>query len=245
MTEPRLPSPSRATPTSTSTNDSSPCDPGQPTAANCGDAKAIDRNVHAFTWLPHDDGLIVETSDGIRNVAWIVKPNASARKLDLGNVDPVSATVARDGGIAFVGQRPDHYSELYYLAPGATSPTELSNDNAWTASYQLGRVEPFEWMTDIGVKADGVLTYPVGYTSGKKYPLVLDIHGGPVSTSTWNLTGIEGGALDQLLAARRLLCLPPELSRQRQSRRRVPPGNCRRHGQRPRQRQPCGRRRAA
>jgi dipeptidyl aminopeptidase/acylaminoacyl peptidase len=172
-------------------------------------AKAIDRNVHAFTWLPHDDGLVVETSDGVRNVAWIVKPNAPARKLDLGSVDIVSATVAHDGAIAFVGQRPDHYGELYYLAPGATTPTELTNDNAWTSAYQLGRVESFEWMTDMGVKADGVLMYPVGYTAGKKYPLVLDVHGGPVSTSTWDLTGIEGGSLDQLLATRGYMVFRP------------------------------------
>jgi dipeptidyl aminopeptidase/acylaminoacyl peptidase len=165
-------------------------------------AKAIDRNTHNYSWLPHDDGLIVETADGVRNVAWIVKPNAPPRKLNLGNVDFSGASVAHDGGIAFVGQRPDHYNEVYYLAPGATAPAELSNDNAWTNAYQLGRSESFEWMTDIGVKADGVLIYPVGYTAGKKYPLVLDIHGGPISTSTWDVTGIEGGALDQLLAAR-------------------------------------------
>ena len=32
-------------------------------------AKAIDRNIHGVTWLPHDAGLVVETADGVRNVA--------------------------------------------------------------------------------------------------------------------------------------------------------------------------------
>jgi dipeptidyl aminopeptidase/acylaminoacyl peptidase len=165
-------------------------------------AKAIDRNIHGFTWLPHDAGLLVETADGVRNVAWILKPDGAARKIDLGNVDIVGADIAADGGIAFVGQRQDHYAEIFYLAPGATAPKALSDNNAWTANYQVAKVEPFEWTTDLGTKAIGALYYPIDYTAGKKYPLVMDIHGGPISTSTWDLGGIENGMLDQLLATR-------------------------------------------
>ena len=52
------------------------------------------------------------------------------------------------------------------------------------------------------MKAIGALYYPIDYTAGKKYPLVMDIHGGPISTSTWDLGGIENGELDQVLATR-------------------------------------------
>jgi dipeptidyl aminopeptidase/acylaminoacyl peptidase len=165
-------------------------------------AKAIDRNIRAFSWLPHDTGLVVETSDGLRNVAWILKRDGTARKIDLGNVDIVQADVAADGGIAFIGQRQDHYAEVFYLASGATAAKALSDNNAWTANYQIAKVEPFEWSTDLGVKAIGALYYPIDYTAGKKYPLVMDIHGGPISTATWDLGGIENGELDQVLATR-------------------------------------------
>ena len=30
-----------------------------------------------------------------------------------------------------------------------------------------------------GPESDGVVTYPIGYQPGKRYPLVLYIHGGP------------------------------------------------------------------
>ncbi len=165
-------------------------------------SRILDRNVHAFWWLPNDSGLLVETADGIRSVAWIVEPNRPARRLDLGAVDIVSASIANDGGIAFVGERSDHYPEIYYLAPNATAPRRMTDDNAWAESYDLGKAEAFTWPTDLGVNAVGVLIYPVGYISGKRYPLVLDIHGGPVGTSTWDLAGLEEGGLDQLLAAR-------------------------------------------
>lgn len=165
-------------------------------------SRMLDRSVHDFQWLPDDSGLIVETADGIRSAAWIVEPHRAARRLDLGAVDMVSASIAGDGGIAFVGERSDHYPEIYYLAPNAAAPRRVSDDNAWAEPYDLGKSEAFNWPTDMGVSAVGVLIYPVGYAPGKRYPLVLDIHGGPVSTSTWDLAGVEEGELDQLLAAR-------------------------------------------
>ncbi len=58
--------------------------------------------------------------------------------------------------------------------------------------------------------ADGVLTYPVGYVPGRKYPLVLVIHGGPIETSTWDFAGFEEGApLAQILAAKGYFVLRP------------------------------------
>ena len=155
-------------------------------------SKSIDRNVHAIRWLPQGEGILLETADGVRNVGWTLSPNGVPRKLDLGDVDLVQADVAGNGAIAFVGQRRDHFGELYYLAPGATAPKQLTNENAWVEKFELGKEEAFAWNTDLGVQAVGVLTYPVGYVAGKKYPLVLDIHGGPVSTSTWDLFGVEG-----------------------------------------------------
>ncbi|MGA8535455.1 MAG: prolyl oligopeptidase family serine peptidase, partial [Candidatus Tumulicola sp.] len=164
-------------------------------------SKGIDRNVHAVRWMPQNQGLLLETADGIRSVGWILSSNGVARKLDLGSIDIVQADVSNDGAIAFVGQRSDHFGEIYYLAPGAALPKRLTGENAWSENYELGKEEAFSWNTDLGVKAVGVLTYPVGYVAGRKYPLVLDIHGGPVSTSTWDLAGIEG-PMRQVLAKR-------------------------------------------
>jgi dipeptidyl aminopeptidase/acylaminoacyl peptidase len=154
-------------------------------------SKAIDRNVRDMRWVPSTGDLLIETADGIRNVGWMLSPNGSYRKLDFGAVDIVQADVANDGAIAFVGQRNDHFPEIYYLGAGAATPRALTDDNTWAESYDLGKDVAFSWDSDLGVKAVGVLTYPVGYVAGKKYPLVLDIHGGPVSTSTWDLAGLE------------------------------------------------------
>jgi dipeptidyl aminopeptidase/acylaminoacyl peptidase len=45
-----------------------------------------------------------------------------------------------------------------------------------------GRLQPAEhvsWMSDDGVEIEGLLTYPTGYQPGMRYPLVVEVHGGP------------------------------------------------------------------
>jgi dipeptidyl aminopeptidase/acylaminoacyl peptidase len=48
---------------------------------------------------------------------------------------------------------------------------------------KLGSVETIEWKTDLNLTTDGVVTYPPNFSAGKKYPLVLLIHGGPTASS--------------------------------------------------------------
>jgi dipeptidyl aminopeptidase/acylaminoacyl peptidase len=160
----------------------------------------IDRSVHWFNAFGR--GYAIATADGVRNVLWFVDYYGKITRAPLGDVDfwP-DATVGKDGSIAFVGLRKDRPAEIYYLPPNSTMPQPVSNDNSWIADFAIAKSEAFEWQTDLGTKANGVLTYPVHYVAGHKYPLVLDIHGGPISTSTWDMTGVEGLRLVQILAA--------------------------------------------
>ena len=45
-----------------------------------------------------------------------------------------------------------------------------------------GRLQPVEhvcWTSDDGVEIEGLLTYPADYQPGTRYPLVVEVHGGP------------------------------------------------------------------
>ncbi len=167
----------------------------------------VDRNVH---WFGCSEGAppLIATTDGVRNVVWTTTERGETVRASLGDVDfGPDATLSNNGAVAFVGLRPDRPADIYYLPPGAFAlhgtslPKQITNENAWMNDFTVARSEAFEWQTDLGTKADGVLTYPVHYVAGRKYPLVLDIHGGPVSTSTWDMTGLEGLSLVQILAA--------------------------------------------
>jgi dipeptidyl aminopeptidase/acylaminoacyl peptidase len=66
--------------------------------------------------------------------------------------------------------------EVYVGATGG-KPVAVTD---FGASFR-GRLQPTElvtWKAD-GQTIEGILTYPVNYRSGKRYPLVVEIHGGP------------------------------------------------------------------
>jgi dipeptidyl aminopeptidase/acylaminoacyl peptidase len=170
--------------------------------------KGIDRNVHWASWLPDGQSLYVATADGVRSVLWRLGADGSASKVDLGDVDISGAgSVAADGAVAFVGVTRTNPGDIYVLPAGATQPQKLTNENPWLAGYALARRERIDWVSD-GMNCAGVLTYPIAYDPTKKYPLVLNVHGGPISTSTWDFNRFDTG-LTEMLATHGYLVFEP------------------------------------
>ncbi len=168
------------------------------------DGTKLDRNVHWTAWTPDDRAVYVGTADGVRDVLWRLGIDGSVAPVDLGDVDfGFDGSVAKNGTLAFVGYTQDNPGEIYVLSTGAGAPKKLTSENAWLAHYAIPKKKRIDWESD-GMAVDGVLTYPVGFTAGKTYPLVLDIHGGPVSTSTWDF-----GELSDVLATHGYLVLQP------------------------------------
>jgi dipeptidyl aminopeptidase/acylaminoacyl peptidase len=113
-------------------------------------------------------------------------------------------TVAQNGAVAFVASRARHPGELFYLPPNLSNPRELTDYNAPIARLDLAPSTEFTWHND-GFTEDGVLTYPLGYVRGRKYPLALVIHGGP----TDGASTVSFSALNQILAAAGFFVLQP------------------------------------
>jgi dipeptidyl aminopeptidase/acylaminoacyl peptidase len=68
--------------------------------------------------------------------------------------------------------------EVYALDGGRVRRLSHQND-AFVATLQLGAVEGISYTTPDGDEVHGVLYKPVGYQSGRRYPTLLRIHGGP------------------------------------------------------------------
>ena len=58
---------------------------------------------------------------------------------------------------------------------------QLTDPNPQVRRFALGEEEEISWRSTDGKTVGGVLTKPVGYEPGKRYPLVVMIHGGPAS----------------------------------------------------------------
>jgi dipeptidyl aminopeptidase/acylaminoacyl peptidase len=177
---------------------------------------ALARHFTTYRWMPDGQALITAGGLGTHTVLWEQPLSGKARLLDLGEVeandglgtttsnDTTSMSVSSTGAIAFIGTTAKHPSELYVLDSLNAKPRRLTDVNAFTDSLDLGRTESIGWDGPDGFREDGVLVYPVGYQPGRKYPLVLVIHGGPTISSN---AGFQ--RLAQLFAAAGFLVFQP------------------------------------
>jgi dipeptidyl aminopeptidase/acylaminoacyl peptidase len=144
----------------------------------------LDRDVNGAFWMPDGKAMLIGAPDGTRTSLWLQPLDGPPRRLDLGDVDPsndnnIDATVGKDGAIAFSGYEPTRPTELYYMSSVDAAPRRLTDFNHDIAALDLGTNVGITWQGPNGFTEDGVLTFPPNYVKGKKYPLVLRIHGGP------------------------------------------------------------------
>jgi dipeptidyl aminopeptidase/acylaminoacyl peptidase len=70
------------------------------------------------------------------------------------------------------------------------SPVQLTHINKRFENKQVARTELVRWKGALNEEVEGILYYPHNYQSGRKYPLVVMIHGGPtlVDYDAWKET---------------------------------------------------------
>ncbi len=84
---------------------------------------------------------------------------------------------AADGTLYFIGMREGRLQELYSYKNGVEEKISSFNDEVFNDVY-ISPVDYFTYEND-GVELDGFVLKPKDYDENKKYPAILDIHGGP------------------------------------------------------------------
>lgn len=138
------------------------------------------------------DDLLVLLADGVRNRPVRLAGRASGllrQPLEGGRAGKIESwTLSRDG------------KTLLFEASSLTEPTQLyaarlegsrlaeekqvSKLNPFYEKKEKGRYEVVRFKGALGEEVEGIVLFPFGYQEGRKYPLVLDIHGGPASADT-------------------------------------------------------------
>lgn len=87
-------------------------------------------------------------------------------------------TIANDGKtLACVWSSSDQPEEVYGVNAGGQSTALTSFGDAFRDRLAPGEV--VQWTSPDGVTVEGVLIHPRGYEEGNRYPLLVQIHGGP------------------------------------------------------------------
>lgn len=92
----------------------------------------------------------------------------------------VDCSMSADGSrIAFVRSDATHPAELF-VVDGAGEPRQLSHLNAeYASSVALSQPERFSVRDDAGFQVAAWFMRPPNAAAGRRYPTILDIHGGP------------------------------------------------------------------
>jgi len=109
---------------------------------------------------------------------------------------------------AFNASLPTHPYEAFAADLAASAPRRLTTLNPQLDGVQFGAQEIVRWKATDGLEMEGVIVKPVGYQSGRRYPLVMQPHGGPESADVngWMGTYSRWG---QLLAGRGFVTFYP------------------------------------
>ena len=178
---------------------------------------SIDRPIGDAVWSPDSKSLVVTAPDGTTNALYRLSLDGRAQRIDVGNVVPgvplsttggadapsLANALARDGTLAFVGTSTAQPLELFAHSPsGAT--TRVTGFNDELSQFTWASAERVTFPTTTGVRGDGVLYLPPGFSPAHRYPLVVFIHGGPGDP-----TLLEFDFWAQVMAARGWLVLRP------------------------------------
>ena len=82
------------------------------------------------------------------------------------------------------GNNNEDLTEIYLTDKNLASTIKLTNSSAQIADWMYAKSEVITWKSQDGVEIEGVLHKPYNYDPSKKYPLLVNIHGGPTGVST-------------------------------------------------------------
>jgi dipeptidyl aminopeptidase/acylaminoacyl peptidase len=139
---------------------------------------SLDRNCDPYPDLREpiwDEGSIVFVLEDGGNVhVYRVSPDGGEPELVHGGEIVLTSFDVRDGVVARAGTTAPNLTELYV---GEQRVTEVGR--AFTEGRELVTPERFTAISEDGTEVDAWIARPAGFEEGKRYPVLLNIHGGP------------------------------------------------------------------
>jgi dipeptidyl aminopeptidase/acylaminoacyl peptidase len=145
-------------------------------------------------WSADGKRIYFSESKGTGTLIYSLDVNAN-------RIDEVKTTPAVYSGVnlnrtgttlAFVRQTSDTPADVFVASVNDFNPVQITRVNADLKIPPIGRTEVVTWKSKDGKQIEGLLTYPVGYQTGQRVPLILNVHGGPAGVFVQSFLGGRG-----------------------------------------------------
>ena len=149
---------------------------------------AFDENPSIVRWTPA--GLFFSASNRTWAFLYSIDPATRAVKKYAAGDQWIGSgfSLTPDGQWAAFSAADGSTLGEIYVAPVATTlkPKKLTDMTRQTEAWAKSALEVVSWKSQDGATIEGVLHKPIGFQPGKKYPLLVVIHGGPTGISRPN-----------------------------------------------------------
>ncbi|MEM6752030.1 MAG: S9 family peptidase [Cyanobacteria bacterium P01_C01_bin.38] len=137
----------------------------------------IDENIYPLQWI--ENGIVINWLDKTNSCIGIVEENGNIINLVKEEDCYIySASISFDSqNISYIKANSNQYFELYL------NNTCITNYSQLLINYQYARKQVIKWSSFDDTEIEGILCTPENFNPEIKYPLLVIVHGGPISTS--------------------------------------------------------------
>jgi dipeptidyl aminopeptidase/acylaminoacyl peptidase len=144
----------------------------------------LDRDPINLKWAPDGSGVFFDAQDrGSQNVYFAAIAGGAPRPVTSGTqiltLDSLSADMVAAGTVTDPDRPQDVARYSLKGAPQITRVTDVNGD--LLAGKRLAKTEEIWYTSTNNTKVQGWIVKPPAFDPAKKYPLILEIHGGPFS----------------------------------------------------------------
>ena len=149
-------------------------------------------------WSEKGDTIFFNALEGTTYNLYAVPVTKSAEVMKVTDEKArIFARKDKDTGFILIYYTDPHHPSDIYLATMKTLTRKkrwirLTEANPQAKNFALGEYENITWKSTDGQTIEGILIYPLKYEEGKRYPLIVQIHGGPASAYTHSFSGSHG-----------------------------------------------------
>jgi dipeptidyl aminopeptidase/acylaminoacyl peptidase len=150
-----------------------------------------------------DDGSTIYFNEGIRATRQLLALDVNSDRVRQVTREEATIGVSRDDdtGTLLINYQDPYTPSTLFAAPSTAALedrsrwVQLTDVNPQVRELALGETRAVQWRSYDGVEVEGVLTLPVDYRPGQRYPLIVAIHGGPASADVLRFNGGYGAQI--------------------------------------------------
>lgn len=139
----------------------------------------FDRNKSNLTWSKNDKYLYFTAQMNGGNVLHRVNPLTQKIETLSSTDSGISSFDIANNTIIYSKTQVSNPSELYLADANFKNEKKISTFNDWVTTKNLSYPEKKTFQNELGMTVEYWIMKPSNYKQGEKYPLLLEIHGGP------------------------------------------------------------------